>query len=167
MGDGLRIQGDGRERRLEERGHGLVIEADHGKVLGHADADLAVVRLAEPFDPRDDLLLESFFHQGSLEYRPGLVARLRTIADQVPLVVDATLLRPAILAPIAEIATVLVGSAGVSDDALVDALTGAVEPIGTLPFEIPSSMDAVRASLTDVPGGTADPTFPARFRAGS
>lgn len=156
------------ERRVYVEGLTAAAASRLGTVVADpAEADLAVVRLAEPFDPRDDLLLESFFHQGSLEYRPGLVARLRTVAEQVPLIVDATLLRPAILAPIAEIATVLVGSAGVSDDALVDALTGAVEPIGTLPFEIPSSMDAVRASLTDVPGGTADPTFPARFRAGS
>ena len=156
------------ERRVYVEGFSEAAASRLGMVVADpADADLAVVRLAEPFDPRDDLLLESFFHQGSLEYRPGLVARLRTIVEQVPLIVDAMLLRPAILAPIAEIATVLVGSAGVSDDALVDALTGAVEPIGTLPFEIPSSMDAVRASLTDVPGGTADPTLPARFRAGS
>ena len=36
-----------------------------------ADADVAVVRVPAPYEPRDDLFLESFFHQGSLAYRPG------------------------------------------------------------------------------------------------
>ncbi|MEN0070746.1 MAG: glycoside hydrolase family 3 N-terminal domain-containing protein, partial [Propionicimonas sp.] len=34
-------------------------------------ADLAIVRLAAPFDPRSDLFLEAWFHQGSLEFAPG------------------------------------------------------------------------------------------------
>lgn len=128
-----------------------------------AQADLAIIRLEEPFDPRADLFLEPFFHQGSLAYRPGLISRVRAIAEHCPVIIDATLLRPAILAPLAEVASVLTGSYGSSDEALVDALTGLVPPRGTLPFEIPSSMEAVRVSLTDVASDTADPTFPVRF----
>ena len=77
-----------------------------------ADADVAVVRLAPPFDPRDDLFLEAFFHQGSLAYRPGLVARLREIARTTPLILDADLERPALLAAFADVATVLVTHVG-------------------------------------------------------
>jgi beta-glucosidase len=37
------------------------------------DAEVAVLRLAAPFDPRDDLFLESWLHQGSLDFPPRLV----------------------------------------------------------------------------------------------
>ena len=40
---------------------------------------------------------------------------------------------------------------GVSDEALLDVITGTYAPTGKLPFELPSSMDAVRASLQATP----------------
>ncbi|HVK35181.1 MAG TPA: glycoside hydrolase family 3 N-terminal domain-containing protein, partial [Microlunatus sp.] len=88
-------------------------------VTGPADADVAVVRLPAPFDPRDDLFLEGFFHQGSLEYRPGLVARLRDLAALTPLVIDANLERPAILTPFTEFAAAILTDVGASSSALV------------------------------------------------
>ena len=131
-------------------------------VTDPADADVAVVRLPAPFDPRDDLFLEAFFHQGSLDYRPGLVARLRDLAAGTPLVLNPNLERPAILTPLADCAAAIVADFGSSPDAVVDALTGSVPPLGALPFEIPRSMDAVRSSAPDVPDDTADPLYPAR-----
>ena len=64
------------------------------------DADVALVRLLAPFEPRSDLFLESWFHQGSLDFPPGLVARLARIAAQCPLVLDVALDRPAVLTPL-------------------------------------------------------------------
>ena len=48
------------------------------------DADVAVVRLMAPFEARSDLFLESWFHQGSLDFPPGLVARLQRDRGGVP-----------------------------------------------------------------------------------
>lgn len=124
------------------------------------EADLAVVRLPAPYEPRNDLLFESLFHQGSLEFPPGLVARLARIATRAPLVVDVYLERPAILTPLMPFVSVLTGSFGTSDAAYVSVLTGRRSPRGRLPFELPRSMDAVRASREDVPNDTADPLFP-------
>ncbi|HEU5485344.1 MAG TPA: glycoside hydrolase family 3 N-terminal domain-containing protein [Microlunatus sp.] len=129
-------------------------------VADPADADVAVVRLPAPFEPRDDLFLEEFFHQGSLDYRPGLVARLRAIATTVPLVIDANLERPAILTPFTEFAAAILTDVGASGAALVDAITGEIEPIGSLPFEVPRSVDAVRKTDSDVADGTDQPVFP-------
>jgi beta-glucosidase len=123
----------------------------------------AVVRIAAPFEPRDDLLFESRFRQGSLEFRPGLVARLARLAARVPLVLDVALDRPAILTPLVPLAAVLVATFGTSDAALVAALTGSTLPRGRLPFEIPRSMDAVRHSREDVPNDTTDPLYPVGF----
>ena len=122
------------------------------------DADVAIVRLMAPFEPRSDLFLESWFHQGSLDFPPGLVVRLQRIAAQCRLVVDVVLDRPAVLTPVLPVADAVVGSYGTSDDALLEALTGSIPPRGRLPFDLPRSMDQVRAHPEDVPGYD-DPLF--------
>ena len=130
-------------------------------VADPAAADIAVVRVEAPFDPRDDLFLEAVFHQGSLTYRPGLLARLRMLTEAVPLVVNVNLERPAILTPFTEFAGAIVADVGCSPAALVDVLTGKVAPVGVLPFEVPRSVDAVLAAQTDVANDTEDPVYPA------
>ena len=47
----------------------------------------------------------------------------------------------------------------VFDKALLDVVFGKFNPVGKLSFEVPSSMDAVRAQLEDVPFDSKDPTF--------
>ena len=127
-------------------------------VTDAARADVAVVRLKAPYEPRSDLFLESWFHQGSLDFAPGLVVRMARIAAQVPLVIDVTVDRPAVLTPLAEVVSALVVTYGSSDRALFDALTGAIGPRGRLPFDIPRSMADVRAHGEDVVG-LPDPLF--------
>ncbi|MEU3647388.1 glycoside hydrolase family 3 N-terminal domain-containing protein [Lentzea sp. NPDC034063] len=123
------------------------------------EADFALVRLMAPFDPRSDLFLESWFHQGSLDFQPGLASRLARIAEACPLVVDVTLDRPAVLTPLLPLASTLVVSYGTNDEALVDALTGVCPPRGRLPFDLPRSMEQVRRHPEDV-AGYEDPLFP-------
>jgi beta-glucosidase len=127
------------------------------------DADVAIVRIGAPFEIRDDLFLERYFHQGSLEFRPGLLYRLRQLADTVPLHLDVSLDRPAILTPLVDALAGLSVTFGVSDEALIDALTGVIPPLGVLPVELPRSMDAVRESREDVPADTFDPLYPLGF----
>ncbi|MDQ1124650.1 glycoside hydrolase family 3 protein [Microbacterium trichothecenolyticum] len=135
--------------------------AELGRVVTDpAEADLAIVRIGAPFDPRDDLFLEAWFHQGSLEFAPGLVYRLNQIAASCPLVIVVNLDRPAILTPFVGHAAAIVADYGSSAAAVLDALTGRVAPRGRLPIEIPRSMDAVRSSREDVPSDTGDPIFP-------
>ena len=129
------------------------------------DADVALVRLQAPFDPRDDLFLEAAFRQGSLEFRPGLVARLARVAATCPMVLDVHLDRAAVLTPLLGLAAALTVTFGVDDAAWLDAVTGRVPPEGRLPFELPRSMAAVRGSLPDVPG-TDDPLFTPGFGLG-
>ena len=122
------------------------------------DADVALLRLGAPFEPRSDLFLESWFHQGHLDFQPGLVARLSRLAAAAPLVVDVVLDRPPVLTPLLPLCSALTGSYGTCDAALLDALTGEVEPRGRLPFDLPRSMRQVREHPEDVPG-LGDPLF--------
>ncbi len=126
------------------------------------EADVALVRLGAPYDHRDDLFFEAMFHQGSLDFPPGLVHRLRRIAAQCPLVVDVNLDRPAVLTPLLEFVGGLVGSYGTSGPALLEALSGGTPPVGVLPFDLPRSMDDVRAHPEDQPGFD-DPLFACGF----
>ncbi|KRF21798.1 glycoside hydrolase family 3 protein, partial [Phycicoccus sp. Soil803] len=56
---GLRLYVEGLDLRVAGL-FGTVVPAPE-------EADVAVIRLQAPFDPRDDLFLESYFHQGGLE----------------------------------------------------------------------------------------------------
>ncbi|MEO7268369.1 MAG: glycoside hydrolase family 3 N-terminal domain-containing protein [Knoellia sp.] len=133
-----------------------------GRVDSPAGADVAIVRLTAPFDARDDLFLEAWFHQGSLDFPPGLVSRLRTIAATCPLIIDVVLDRPAVLTPLLPFASAVVANYGTNDAALADALAGRIAPVGRLPFDLPRSMEQVRQHPSDVPG-LGDPLFPFGF----
>jgi beta-glucosidase len=139
------------------------IEADlagsYGTVVeSAADADVAIIRLPAPFEPRAGIV-ESFFHSGSLDFPAEVVEHVREIAERTPVVIEVALERPAILTPLADVATAIVATFGISPTALLDVLFGVASPQGSLPFDLPSSMDAVRASKPDVPFDTVNPLF--------
>ncbi|MBT0768519.1 glycoside hydrolase family 3 C-terminal domain-containing protein [Kineosporia sp. J2-2] len=124
-----------------------------------AAADVAIVRRGAPHEPREGGF-EAFFHSGRLDFTDQELAPLLSLAATVPTVLDVMLDRPAVLTPLADETAALVGTFGVSDEALLDVLFGRSPATGTLPFELPSSMAAVEASREDVPNDTAGPLFP-------
>lgn len=98
--------------------------------------------------------------QGSLDLPAEQVELVRGLARRVPVVLVVTLARPAILTPVADVVAAVLGDFGASDTAVMNVITGVVAAEGRLPFELPSSMDAVRASKPDVGADSADPLFP-------
>ncbi|PWY84749.1 glycosyl hydrolase family 3 N terminal domain-containing protein [Aspergillus heteromorphus CBS 117.55] len=122
------------------------------------EADLALLRLQAPYEPRPGAF-EALFHAGSLAFSEAEQARQARIYRTVPTVVDLFLDRPAVVPEIAEAAAALLVSYGSSDEAFLDVVFGRAAPRGQLPFDLPSSMQAVRESREDVPYDTKDPTF--------
>ena len=59
--------------------------------------------------------------------------------------------RPLVIPELARASAGVVATFGVSDEALFDVLTGRFAPTGRLTFEMPSSIESVRAQLEDVP----------------
>lgn len=128
-------------------------------VAAPGDADVALVRLQAPFEPRPGVF-EGFFHQGSLAFPEAEIDRIRALCAAVPTVLEVYLDRPAILTPFVDAAAALVVDFGASDHAVLDVLFGAATARGTLPFELPSSMGAIEESRPDMPSDTANPLFP-------
>lgn len=136
------------------------VAARYGTVVSDpAQADVAVVRLKAPFEPRNTYFLEAMTHQGSLDFPAAVIEHITSLAATVPVVLDVYLDRPAILTPFDDAVTALVANFGASDAALFDGLTGRIAHRGSLPFELPRSMDAVRASRPDVASDTAEPLY--------
>ena len=136
------------------------VAAQYGDVVAEPSAaDFAILRLAAPFEPRNELFLESFFHAGDLDFPESEKSRLLSIMEQAPTIVDIYLDRPAVIPEIAAACVGLAANFGASDAAVLDIIFGRFKPRARLPFELPSSMAAVRAQKPDVPHDSANPLF--------
>lgn len=124
------------------------------------EADVAILRLTAPWEQRGTPGdLESFFRAGSLAWSAEELDRIGRIAAAVPTAAVVHLDRPALLGPLAEAVSALVVEFGACDEAVARVLFGEAEPRGRLPFDIPSSAEAVAASRPDVAFDTAEPAY--------
>jgi beta-glucosidase len=124
------------------------------------DADVAILRLRAPYEPREGSFLERLFHAGDPRFGEDELRRILAILETVPTIVDIYLDRPAVIPEIAAESAALLANFGASDAALLDVIFGRFAPTGRLPFELPSSMDAVRRQRSDMPYDSVDPLFP-------
>jgi beta-glucosidase len=130
------------------------------------EADVAIVRMAAPYQTlHPNYFFGQLHHEGDLDFKDGDAEyeALKAIAAKTPTVLTVYLDRPAVLTQVKDRVAGLVGNFGVSDGPLLDGLTGVVKPEGRLPFELPSSMDDVRAQRSDLPHDTARPLYPIFF----
>ena len=126
------------------------------------EADFAILRTAAPYEPREGLL-ESRFHSGDLDFKGEERDHILTLLAKVRTIVDIYLDRPAVIPEITNAAEGLIGNFGAEDDALLDIIFGIHSPTGKLPFELPASMEAVKANRPDTPFDCPEPLFPYGF----
>jgi beta-glucosidase len=124
------------------------------------EADVAFVRLFAPFEQRDGSFLERRFHAGDLDFKQPALNEILALLSRVPTVVDIYLDRPAVIPEISQASAALVADFGAEDAAVLDVVFGRAVPGGRLPFELPSSLNAVREQREDVPGDSREPLFP-------
>jgi beta-glucosidase len=161
-GEAERICGNAEFRAagdLAQRRSAVVLKND-GVLPLAAGGDVEVVRRVTPFEQRDGNFIESVFHAGDLDFKEPELSQLLELARAKPTVLVLHLERPAVIPDLAEACAAVVAVFGASDEAVDDVLHGRVKPEGTLPFELPRSMEAVRAQKPDVPHDSADPLFP-------
>lgn len=131
-----------------------------GEVVSNKkDADVVIKRIVTPFDERSDNFLERFLHQGRLYYTEEELEEIIGDSQGKPLVVVANLERPAILTEVDEVSSSLIAEFGVSDKVLANLIFGVEQPEGKLPFELPSSWEAVENQKEDLPYDSQDPLY--------
>lgn len=136
-----------------------LLEARGFKVVATPEeASVALLRLQTPY--REGVTqFEKLFHAGSLEFSCEEKQRQAKIYDAVPTIVDIKLERPAAIPEIASKAAALFGSYGSTSEAFLNVVLGSASPEGALPFDLPRSDAAVKASREDTPFDTEDPVF--------
>ncbi len=136
------------------------VAARYGQVVQTVDeAEFAIIRLDAPFEQRQGFL-DSFFHAGDLDFKSPEKERILSLLDRLPTIVDITLDRPAVIPEIAGKSAALLADFGAADSAVLDIVFGRFHPGGKLPFEMPSSMEAVRKQKEDLPYDSENPLFP-------
>lgn len=116
------------------------------------EADFAIIRLNTPWVPVEtNNPFAKGFHHGDLDFKWAEKEHILELAGSVPTVVSLYLDRPAVVPEIAGAARALLCNYGASDHSVCEVIFGNVAPRGKLPFELPSSMEAVQKQLTDVP----------------
>ena len=126
------------------------------------EADFAIIRINTPWVPVPTKTNVSFalgFHHGDLDFKGKDKADILALLKIVPTIVDIYIDRPAVIPEIGAAAKGLIADYGASDAAILNVIFGKINPEGKLPFELPSSMEAVRQQKEDVPYDSKDPLY--------
>lgn len=137
------------------------VAARYGRLVDRPeDADIAIIRLKTPWYPVETTNpFARGFHHGDLDFKGVKKDSILHLLNRVPTVVVINLDRPAVIPEISEKAKGLLADFGASDAAVMDVVFGRVKPEGRLPFELPSSMDAVRKQKEDAPFDSENPLY--------
>ncbi len=128
------------------------------------NADVIILKLNAPYDPdAARYLVEKIFHQGSLEFPQEEKEELLKLIQSKPTITVMNLERPAVFPEINEASKGVIGDFSSQDDIILDLIFGQFKPTGKLPFELPSSMEAVLNQSEDMPHDSKDPLYPFGF----
>ena len=137
------------------------LAATYGQVVDNPkDADFAILRVNTPWYPVEtNNPFAKGFHHGDLDFKGQEKADILALLSAVPTIVDIYIDRPAVIPEISAKAWGLLADYGASDAALLDVIFGKAKPEGKLPFELPSSMAAVRQQKEDLPYDSRQPLY--------
>jgi beta-glucosidase len=140
----------------DAKAHGLVV------VDTPAQADVAIIRAETPFEKlHPGYFFGSRQHEGRLNFQlgdPAYDALLQ--CGKTAAIMTVYMDRPVVLTDVKDKVAALYADFGVSDGALLDVLMGDGKPQGHLPFELPSSMEAVAGQRSDMPHDSVKPLYP-------
>ena len=106
-----------------------------------------------------DNFLSKLFPNGDLRFNEEIKNKIGEYSKLKELIIVVDLNRPAILEYIKESSSGVIATFGVLDQVIFEGIYGEFNPSGKLPFEIPSSMDAVYNQKEDLPDDSINPTY--------
>ena len=144
------------------------IASSFGKVVNDPEkADIIIMYIHTVFNGNQesglnrlfDNFLSTLFPNGDLNFDNEITSKIKKYSKNNNLIVVVDLNRPAILHEIKNLAAGLIGTFGVLDEVIFEAIYGNFNPSGKLPFEIPSSMEEVKKQKEDLPDDTDNPSY--------
>ena len=133
-------------------------------VTNPQEADFAILRLDTPWIPVETKNpVARGFHHGDLDFKGEAKTEILSLLQTVPTIVVLYIDRPAVIPEISNTAKALFAEYGATDEAVLDVIFGKASPEGKLPFELPSSMEAVQQQKADVPYDSENPLYPFGF----
>lgn len=137
------------------------VAALYGTVVATPEeADFAIIRANTPWVPVEtDNMFAKGFHHGDLDFKGKEKEEILAICRKAPTIFEIYIDRPAVFTEINALAKGVLADFGASDAAVLDVVFGKVKPEGKLPFELPSSMEAVRNQKEDLPYDSKDPLY--------
>ena len=122
-----------------------------------ADFALLNIKTSSRRDLRE--LFGLMFKQGDLDFTVKEREHLDDIMSKCPTIISIYLDRPAVIPELKNKSAAIIGNFSVKQNLILDLIFGKFSPTGKLPFELPSSMDAVRKQKEDVPYDSEDPLY--------
>lgn len=150
LGNNLKVYAENIDKSVLE-GYAIVVDRVE-------EADVAILNLKAPFEPRKGLL-ESMIHQGRLYYLKEELEPIIDVMSKKTTIITMYMERPAVIPEIIEQSAGLIANFGASDKALLEVIFGIGKPEGKLPFEMPSTWEAAENQKEDVPYDSKNPAF--------
>ena len=128
------------------------------------NADVCILKINTPKNVvPGTYILQRIFNLGSLAFNEKEEADLLKIIRSKPTIVVVNLQRPAVIPAINAESKALVADFSSQDNVILDLIFGKFSPQGHLPFELPSSMEAVLQQKEDLPYDSKNPLYPFGF----
>jgi len=128
------------------------------------NADVCVIKINTPSNAvGDKYVLQRIFNLGSLAFSEKDEAAILKVIRSKPTIVVVNLQRPAVIPSINAECKALIADFSSQDNVILDLIFGKFSPQGHLPFELPSSMEAVLQQKEDLPYDSKNPLYPFGF----
>ena len=124
------------------------------------DSDYILIKLSSPsgrFEAQYEM--QKMLGGGPLDFTSEEIKRIKSLAKIKPVILVMSLKRPTVFSEIASVSDAIIADFQVQENILLEMIYGKFSPTGKLPFEIPSSIEAVEDQREDLPYDSVNPLF--------
>ena len=124
------------------------------------DSDYILIKLSSPsgrFEAKYEM--QKMLGGGPLDFTSEEIKRIKSLAKIKPVILVMSLKRPTVFSEIANVSDAIIADFQVQENILLEMIYGKFSPTGKLPFEIPSSIEAVEDQREDLPYDSVNPLF--------